>query len=112
MEYRTRSITISLTLVTMAALMVAFGASLKQRGLGSNLIFLEQQVQELSQANQSLQEKLRWVEGRYAQSRAMSKELNQALHQEKAKSNALIQRLQNQNRQVARGSSTPQERTD
>ncbi len=81
-------------LVTMAALLVAFGSSSRRRSTEGELLLLEQQVQQLAQVNKVLEEKVRWVEGRYSQSITLGRRLNEALIQEQAKSRALAERLQ------------------
>ena len=108
MEDRYRGVTTSLTLVTMAALLVAFGASVNRRNLGGELISLEEKVQELSATNIDLQAQLRLAQGRTAEFRSVSRELNQALYQEQIKSLALEQKLNRRQRQVARQESVSQ----
>lgn len=93
MEDRFRGVTASLTLVTMAALLVAFGSSSKRHRTETEVLLLEQQVQQLAQVNSRLEEKVRWVEGRYAQSYSLGKRLNQALLREQEKSRMLVLRL-------------------
>jgi len=94
LEDRYRGVTASLTLVTMAALLVAFGSSSRRRSTEGELLLLEQQVQQLAQVNKALEEKVRWVEGRYSQSITLGRRLNEALIQEQAKSRALAERLE------------------
>ena len=78
----------------MAALLVAFGSSSRRRSTEGELLLLEQQVQQLAQVNKALEEKVRWVEGRYSQSITLGRRLNEALIQEQAKSRALAERLE------------------
>ena len=78
----------------MAALMVAFGSSSRRRSTEGELLVLEQQVHQLSRVNRTLEEKVRWVEGRYSQSVTLGRRLNEALIQEQAKNRALSERLQ------------------
>lgn len=81
-------------LVTMTALMVAFGSSAKRHSGEEETLLLRQQALELRRENFELQEKLRWAESRYAQSRTLGKRLNEALLVEQAKNRALTERLQ------------------
>ena len=78
----------------MAALLVAFGSSSRRRSTEGELLFLEQQVQQLARTNKALEEKVRWVEGRYSQSITLGRRLNEALIQEQAKTKALADRLE------------------
>lgn len=93
MEDRYRGITTSLTLVTMTALMVAFGSSAKRHTVEDELHLLRQRVDRLAQTNQDLEEKLRWAEGKYAQFMTLGKRLNEALLQEQARNRVLSERL-------------------
>ncbi len=77
----------------MTALAVAFGSSAKRTDSERQQQLLRRQVGELDRANRDLQEKLRWAEGRYAQSRNLGKQLNEALLREQAKNRALTERL-------------------
>ncbi len=77
----------------MTALAVAFGSSAKRTDSERQQQQLRRQVGELDRANRDLQEKLRWAESRYAQSRSLGKQLNEALLQEQAKNRALTERL-------------------
>ena len=87
MEDRYRGVTTSLTLVTMAALLVAFGSSSRRHST-------EEELLRLAQANKALEEKVRWIEGRYSTSVALGRRLNTALIQEQAKNRVLSERLQ------------------
>ena len=78
----------------MAALLVAFGSSSRRRSTEEELLLLERQVQELAQTNKALEEKVRWVEGRYSQSIALGRQLNEALIREQEKTKNLSQRLE------------------
>ena len=78
----------------MAALLVAFGSSSRRRNTEGECLLLEQQVHQLAQVNKTLEEKVRWVEGRYSQSITLGRRLNEALIQEQAKNRALSERLQ------------------
>ena len=77
----------------MAALLVAFGSSSRRRSTEEELFLLERQVQQLAQTNQVLEEKVRWVEGRYSNSIQIGRRLNTALIQEQAKNRDLSERL-------------------
>ena len=77
----------------MAALVVAFGSSSRRRSTEEELLFLERQVQQLAQTNRVLEEKVRWVEGRYSQSITLGRQLNEALVREQAKTKDLSERL-------------------
>ena len=77
----------------MAALLVAFGSSSRRRSTEGELLLLERQVQQLAQTNKALEEKVRWVEGRYSQSITLGRRLNQALIQEQARNRDLSDRL-------------------
>ena len=77
----------------MAALLVAFGSSSRRRSTEGELLLLERQVQQLAQTNKVLEEKVRWVEGRYSQSITLGRRLNQALIQEQARNRDLSDRL-------------------
>ncbi|MBI3323406.1 MAG: hypothetical protein HYZ95_02955 [Candidatus Omnitrophica bacterium] len=79
--------------MTAAALLVAFGSSQKRRSSEEEAFLLSRQVERLTQARDALEEKLRWTEGRYAQSMALGKELNRALLAERQRSGALSQQL-------------------
>ena len=78
----------------MAALLVAFGSSSRRRSTEEELLLLERQVQELAQTNKALEEKVRWVEGRYSQSITLGRQLNQALVREQEKTKSLSERLE------------------
>lgn len=93
MEDRYCGVTASLTLVTMAALLVAFGALARRRDLGGQLLALESRLERLQQNKEALEEKLRWVESRYAHTRSISRRLNEALYEEKARNEALARKL-------------------
>ena len=80
----------------MAALLVAFGSSSRRRSTEEELLLLERQVQQLAQTNKTLEEKVRWVEGRYSQSIVLGRRLNQALAREQARNRDLSQRLESQ----------------
>ena len=71
----------------MAALLVAFGSSSRRHST-------EEELVRLAQANKLLEEKVRWMEGRYSTSVALGRRLNTALIQEQAKTKALSERLQ------------------
>ena len=92
-------------LVTMAALLVAFGSSSRRRSTEEELLLLERQVQQLAQVNKALEEKVRWVEGRYSTSIVLGRRLNAALIQEQAKSRALSERLEQSQLQPPKGQS-------
>lgn len=77
----------------MAALLVAFGSSSKRRSTEEGALLLSRRIEQLTQANRLLEEKLRWAEGRYAQSMALGKELNQALLAERQRSTTLAEQL-------------------
>ena len=77
----------------MTALAVAFGSSAKRGDSEQQTLLLRQRAGELERANGDLQEKLRWTESRYAQSRNLGKQLNEALLQEQAKNRALTEQL-------------------
>ena len=108
MEDRYRGVTASLTLVTMAALLVAFGSSSRRRSTEGELLLLEEQVHQLAQTNKTLEEKVRWVEGRYSQSVTLGKRLNEALIEEQAKTKALSERLQQSKLQPSQESAAGQ----
>ena len=78
----------------MAALLVAFGSSSRRRSTEGELLLLERQVQQLAQTNKVLEEKVRWVEGRYSQSIALGRQLNEALIREQDKNRDLSERLE------------------
>ncbi len=78
----------------MAALLVAFGSSSRRRSTEEELLLLERQVQQMAQTNRTLEEKVRWVEGRYSQSIALGRQLNEALIREQDKTKDLSERLQ------------------
>ena len=78
----------------MVALMVAFGSAAKRHGARQEVFLVHQQVSELRQENRELQERLRWTEARFAQSRTLGKQLNEALLAEQAKNQALSKRIQ------------------
>ena len=80
----------------MAALVVAFGSSSRRRSTEEELLLLERQVQQLAQTNRALEEKVRWVEGRYSRSVTLGRQLNEALIREQAKTKDLSERLQHQ----------------
>lgn len=71
------------------ALWVAFGSSSLRHSTEGELVLLRRQVDRLRQDNQDLQEKIRWTEGRYAQSLALGKRLNEALLQEQQRNRSL-----------------------
>jgi len=93
-EDRTRGVGTSLTLVTLAALLVAFGSSSRRRSTEGELLLSERQVQQLAQTNKALEEKVRWVEGRYSQSITLGRRLNEALIREQARNQDLSERLE------------------
>ena len=105
MGNRSRGVTTSLTLVTLAALLVAFGSSFRRRGVEKKLTLLERQAQQLAQDNKELEEKVRWVEGRYSTSITLGRRLNEALVQEQAKNRVLAERLQQSRFQAPEGQS-------
>ena len=78
----------------MAALLVAFGSSSRRRSTEGELLLLERQVQQLSQTNKALEEKVRWVEGRYSQSLTLGRRLNEALVREQERTRSLSERLE------------------
>jgi hypothetical protein len=73
----------------MVALLVAFGSSSLRHSTEGELVSLRQQVERLQRDNQDLQEKVRWAEGRYAQSLVLGKRLNEALLQEQQRNRTL-----------------------
>jgi len=77
----------------MAALLVAFGSSSRRRSTEGELFLLERQAQQLAQTNKALEEKVRWVEGRYSQSITLGRQLNEALIREQARNRDLSERL-------------------
>ena len=77
----------------MAALLVAFGSSSRRRSTEGELLLLERQVQQLAQTNKALEEKVRWVEGRYSQSITLGRRLNEALIREQVRNRELSERL-------------------
>ena len=87
----------------MAALLVAFGSSSRRRSTEEELLFLERQVRQLAQDNKTLEEKVRWVEGRYSTSLTLGRRLNEALAQEQEKNRALSKRLQQSNLRAPEG---------
>ena len=78
----------------MAALVVAFGSSSRRRSTEEELLLVERRVQQLAQTNKALEEKVRWVEGRYSASIALGRRLNEALIREQAKTRDLSERLE------------------
>ena len=78
----------------MAALLVAFGSSSRRRSTEEELLLLERQVQQLAQTNKALEEKVRWVEGRYSQSITLGRRLNEELVREQQKTRDLSERLE------------------
>jgi len=78
----------------MVALAVSFWSSFRRRGTEQELFLRERQVQQLAAANRALEEKVRWVESRFARSMSLGKKLNLALAQEQARSRQLAERLQ------------------
>lgn len=87
----------------MAALLVAFGSSSRRRSTEEELLLLERQVVQLAETNRALEEKVRWVEGRYSNSILLGRRLNEALVQEQAKTKALAERLRHSRVQPAEG---------
>ena len=87
----------------MAALLVAFGSSSRRRSTEEELLFLERQVRQLAQDNKALEEKVRWVEGRYSTSLTLGRRLNEALAREQEKNRALSERLQQSNLRAPEG---------
>ena len=85
-------------LVTMAALLVAFGSSSRRRSTEEELLLLERQVQQLAQTNRVLEEKVRWTEGRSSHFITLGRRLNEALIQEQEKNRILSQRLERSGR--------------
>ena len=77
----------------MAALLVAFGSSSRRRSTEGELLLLERQVQQLARTNKALEEKVRWVEGRYSQSITLGRRVNEALIREQARNQDLSERL-------------------
>ena len=77
----------------MAALLVAFGSSAKRHTSQEENLLLHRQVEQLDQANRRLEEKLRWVEDRFAQARSLGKRLNEALLEEQAKNRRLAEQF-------------------
>ena len=94
MEERYRGIRASLTLITMAALLVAFGSSSKRRSTEMEISLLGKQLQQLAQTNKILEERVRQAEDQCAHSRYVGKQLNDELLHEQAKNKALTLRLQ------------------
>ena len=78
----------------MAALAVAFGSSSRRRSTEEELLLVERRVRQLAQTNKTLEEKVRWMEGRYSTSVALGRRLNQALIREQAKTKDLSERLE------------------
>ena len=91
----------------MAALLVAFSSSSKRRSTEEEVHLLSRRIEQLRQVNDSLEEKLRWAEGRYARSMVLGKELNHALLQEKKRNTTLAEQLR-ERQQAAAGHPTSQ----
>ena len=72
---------------------MAFGSSSKRHSTEEAALLLTRRVEQLSEKNRTLEEKLRWTEGRYAQSITLARQLNQTLLQEKQKSDTLAEKL-------------------
>lgn len=72
---------------------MAFGSSSKRHSTEEAAFLLTQRVEQLSEKNRTLEEKLRWTEGRYSQSVTLARQLNQTLLREKQKSDTLAEKL-------------------
>jgi hypothetical protein len=72
---------------------VAFGSSSKRHSTEEAALLMAHQVEQLNQKNRTLEEKLRWTEGRYSQSVTLARQLNQTLLQEKQRAEALAREL-------------------
>lgn len=78
----------------MVALLVAAGSSSLRHSKEEELFLLREQMQQLRQSNQTLEEKVRWVESEYARSLTLGKRLNEALLEEQERNRTLSERLQ------------------
>lgn len=72
---------------------MAFGSSSRRRSTEGELLLLGRQVQQLARTNKALEEKVRWVEGRYSQSITLGRRVNEALIREQARNQDLSERL-------------------
>ena len=77
----------------MVALLVAVGSSSLRRSTEEKLFLVRHQIEQLRHDNQALEEKVRWMEGRYAQTLTLGKRLNEALLREQERNRSLVQRL-------------------
>jgi len=73
--------------------LVAFGSSSKRHSTEEAALLLTRRVEQLSEKNRTLEEKLRWTEGRYSQSVTLARQLNQTLLQEKQRAEVLAREL-------------------
>ncbi len=73
--------------------MVAFGSSSLRQSTEEELFLLRHQLQQLRHDNRTLEEKIRWMEGRYDRTLTLGKRLNQALLEEQKNSRTLAERL-------------------
>ena len=77
----------------MVALWVAVGSSSLRHSTEGELSLVRHQMEQLRQDNRALEEKVRWMEGRYAQTLTLGKRLNEALLREQERNRSLVQRL-------------------
>lgn len=75
------------------ALVVAFGSSSLRQSTEEELFALRHQLEQMRRDNQTLEEKIRWVEGRYSQTLTLGRRLNEALLEEQKHSRTLAHRL-------------------
>lgn len=77
----------------MVALTVAFGSSSLRQSTEEELFSVRHQLEQLKRDNRSLEEKIRWAEGRCARTLTLGRRLNEALLEEQKRSRTLAERL-------------------
>lgn len=86
---------------------MAFGSSSKRHSTEEAALLLNRRVEQLSEKNRTLEEKLRWTEGRYAQSVTLARQLNQTLLREKRRAEILAQELKDKQQARSQASQPP-----
>ena len=72
---------------------MAFGSSPLRQSTEEELFSVRHQLEQLQRDNRSLEEKVRWAEGRCARTLTLGKRLNEALLEEQKRSRTLAERL-------------------
>ncbi len=101
MNDQMRGITIALALVAVAALLTAFGSSLKAKGASRQIGALRGEIEKLTQTKNTLEAELHQTKERYDQETALSKNLKETLFQEQAKNQTLAEEVERQQQKLA-----------